>query len=73
MRRKADWSHAGGPLEIFKACQDITAGKGRPLFALECNYKNYRHLSFPLGVYYHFHICVNVDDVDYSFFFYFGS
>uniref|UniRef100_A0A673BNS3 Guanine nucleotide-binding protein-like 1 n=1 Tax=Sphaeramia orbicularis TaxID=375764 RepID=A0A673BNS3_9TELE len=27
MRRKADWSHAGGPLEILKACQDITAGK----------------------------------------------
>ncbi|KAM9310230.1 LOW QUALITY PROTEIN: guanine nucleotide-binding protein-like 1 [Pholidichthys leucotaenia] len=27
MRRKADWSHAGGPLDILKACQEITSGK----------------------------------------------
>ncbi|XP_033979886.1 guanine nucleotide-binding protein-like 1 [Trematomus bernacchii] len=27
MRKKADWSHAGGPLDILKACQEITAGK----------------------------------------------
>ncbi|XP_061770820.1 guanine nucleotide-binding protein-like 1 [Nerophis ophidion] len=27
MRRKADWSQAGGPTEILKACQDITAGR----------------------------------------------
>ncbi|KAM3613725.1 uncharacterized protein V6R79_004265 [Siganus canaliculatus] len=27
MRRTADWSHAGGPLDILKACQDITAGR----------------------------------------------
>uniref|UniRef100_A0A1A7Y148 Guanine nucleotide-binding protein-like 1 n=1 Tax=Iconisemion striatum TaxID=60296 RepID=A0A1A7Y148_9TELE len=27
MRRKADWSHAGGLKDIFKACQDITAGR----------------------------------------------
>ncbi|KAK7887034.1 hypothetical protein WMY93_026655 [Mugilogobius chulae] len=27
MRKKANWSHAGGPLDILKACQDITAGK----------------------------------------------
>ncbi|XP_061675716.1 guanine nucleotide-binding protein-like 1 isoform X2 [Syngnathoides biaculeatus] len=27
MRRKADWSHAGGPTEILKACQEITAGR----------------------------------------------
>ncbi|XP_054861479.1 guanine nucleotide-binding protein-like 1 [Amphiprion ocellaris] len=26
MRRKADWSHAGGPIDIFKACQEITSG-----------------------------------------------
>lgn len=28
MKRKADWSHSGGLVEIFKACQEITAGKG---------------------------------------------
>ncbi|KAM8869892.1 guanine nucleotide-binding protein-like 1 [Spinachia spinachia] len=27
MRKKADWSHAGGPLDILKACQEITAGR----------------------------------------------
>ncbi|XP_029308061.1 guanine nucleotide-binding protein-like 1 isoform X1 [Cottoperca gobio] len=27
MRRKADWSHSGGPLDILKACQEITAGR----------------------------------------------
>ncbi|XP_061803691.1 guanine nucleotide-binding protein-like 1 [Nerophis lumbriciformis] len=27
MRRKADWSYAGGPTEILKACQEITAGR----------------------------------------------
>ncbi|KAK5621160.1 hypothetical protein CRENBAI_012607 [Crenichthys baileyi] len=27
MRRKADWSRAGGLLDILKACQEITAGK----------------------------------------------
>ncbi|KAJ0066336.1 hypothetical protein NL108_011168, partial [Boleophthalmus pectinirostris] len=27
MRKKGNWSHAGGPLDILKACQDITAGK----------------------------------------------
>ncbi|XP_034030342.1 guanine nucleotide-binding protein-like 1 [Thalassophryne amazonica] len=27
LRRKADWSHAGGPIDILKACQEITAGK----------------------------------------------
>ncbi|XP_068179426.1 guanine nucleotide-binding protein-like 1 [Antennarius striatus] len=26
MRRKAGWSQAGGPIDILKACQDITAG-----------------------------------------------
>ncbi|GAA6229281.1 guanine nucleotide-binding protein-like 1 [Lates japonicus] len=27
MRRKTDWSHAGGPIDIMKACQEITAGR----------------------------------------------
>ncbi|XP_019948555.1 guanine nucleotide-binding protein-like 1 [Paralichthys olivaceus] len=27
MRRKADWSHGGGPTDILKACQEITAGR----------------------------------------------
>uniref|UniRef100_A0A1A8JL38 Guanine nucleotide-binding protein-like 1 n=1 Tax=Nothobranchius kuhntae TaxID=321403 RepID=A0A1A8JL38_NOTKU len=27
MRRKADWSRAGGLKDLFKACQDITAGR----------------------------------------------
>ncbi|XP_044216053.1 guanine nucleotide-binding protein-like 1 [Thunnus albacares] len=27
MRRKADWSHAGGPTDILKSCQEITAGR----------------------------------------------
>ncbi|XP_068426723.1 guanine nucleotide-binding protein-like 1 [Clinocottus analis] len=27
MRKKADWSHAGGPIDILKACRDITAGR----------------------------------------------
>uniref|UniRef100_H2TUH7 Guanine nucleotide-binding protein-like 1 n=2 Tax=Takifugu rubripes TaxID=31033 RepID=H2TUH7_TAKRU len=27
MRRKAGWGKAGGPLDIMKACQEITAGK----------------------------------------------
>uniref|UniRef100_A0A8C6UU48 Guanine nucleotide-binding protein-like 1 n=1 Tax=Neogobius melanostomus TaxID=47308 RepID=A0A8C6UU48_9GOBI len=27
MRTKASWSHAGGPLDILRACQEITAGK----------------------------------------------
>uniref|UniRef100_UPI003AABA097 guanine nucleotide-binding protein-like 1 isoform X2 n=1 Tax=Centroberyx gerrardi TaxID=166262 RepID=UPI003AABA097 len=27
MRRKAGWSQAGGPIDILKACQEITAGK----------------------------------------------
>ncbi|XP_058504864.1 guanine nucleotide-binding protein-like 1 isoform X1 [Solea solea] len=27
MRRKADWSNAGGPLDILKACREITAGR----------------------------------------------
>lgn len=27
MRKKANWSHAGGPLDILRACQEITAGK----------------------------------------------
>lgn len=27
MRKKADWCHAGGPLDILKACQEITAGR----------------------------------------------
>lgn len=27
MRRKADWSHAGGPIDILKACQEITSGR----------------------------------------------
>ncbi|XP_056301061.1 guanine nucleotide-binding protein-like 1 [Pseudoliparis swirei] len=27
MRKKADWSHAGGPLDILKACREITAGR----------------------------------------------
>lgn len=30
MRRKAGWGKAGGPLDIMKACQEITAGKGDP-------------------------------------------
>lgn len=30
MRRKAGWGKAGGPLDIMKACQEITAGKGNP-------------------------------------------
>ncbi|MEQ2201938.1 hypothetical protein XENOCAPTIV_020962, partial [Xenoophorus captivus] len=29
MRKKADWSRAGGLIDIFKACQEITAGKER--------------------------------------------
>lgn len=33
MRRAADWSHAGGPIEILKACQEITAGRGEHLSA----------------------------------------
>lgn len=31
MRRTAGWSQAGGPTEILKACQEITAGRGGPL------------------------------------------
>lgn len=27
MRTKANWSHAGGPLDILRACQEITTGK----------------------------------------------
>ncbi|XP_020504762.2 guanine nucleotide-binding protein-like 1 [Labrus bergylta] len=27
MRRKADWNYAGGPIDILKACQEITAGR----------------------------------------------
>ncbi|XP_076010806.1 guanine nucleotide-binding protein-like 1 [Genypterus blacodes] len=27
MRRKGNWSHAGGPTDILKACQEITAGR----------------------------------------------
>nr|XP_020466580.1 guanine nucleotide-binding protein-like 1 [Monopterus albus] len=27
MRKKADWNNAGGPIEILKACQEITAGR----------------------------------------------
>lgn len=27
MRRKAGWSQAGGPIDIMKACQEITAGR----------------------------------------------
>ncbi|XP_022612333.1 guanine nucleotide-binding protein-like 1 isoform X2 [Seriola dumerili] len=27
MRKKANWSHAGGPIDILKACQDITTGR----------------------------------------------
>ncbi|TKS82271.1 Guanine nucleotide-binding protein-like 1 [Collichthys lucidus] len=27
MRRKAGWSQAGGPIDILKACQEITAGR----------------------------------------------
>ncbi|KAG7216963.1 hypothetical protein INR49_001617, partial [Caranx melampygus] len=27
MRKKANWSHAGGPIDILKACQEITAGR----------------------------------------------
>uniref|UniRef100_A0A7N8XFL2 Guanine nucleotide-binding protein-like 1 n=1 Tax=Mastacembelus armatus TaxID=205130 RepID=A0A7N8XFL2_9TELE len=27
MRRKADWNNAGGPIDILKACQEITAGR----------------------------------------------
>ncbi|KAI3361158.1 hypothetical protein L3Q82_013362, partial [Scortum barcoo] len=27
MRKKGDWSHAGGPTDILKACQEITAGR----------------------------------------------
>lgn len=39
MRRKADWSKAGGPIDILKACQEITAGRGgHLLFILQmCN------------------------------------
>ncbi len=28
MRRKAGWNQAGGPIDILKACQEITAGRG---------------------------------------------
>ncbi|XP_051262171.1 guanine nucleotide-binding protein-like 1 [Dicentrarchus labrax] len=27
VRKHAGWSHAGGPIDILKACQDITAGR----------------------------------------------
>ncbi|KAM6995417.1 guanine nucleotide-binding protein-like 1 [Tautogolabrus adspersus] len=27
MKRKADWNYAGGPIDILKACQEITAGR----------------------------------------------
>ncbi|XP_069551695.1 guanine nucleotide-binding protein-like 1 [Brachyistius frenatus] len=27
MRKKADWSHAGGPTDILKACQEISSGR----------------------------------------------
>lgn len=28
LRSKAGWGKAGGPLDIMKACQEITAGRG---------------------------------------------
>lgn len=30
IRSKAGWGKAGGPLDIMKACQEITAGRGHP-------------------------------------------
>lgn len=33
MRRKGDWSKAGGPVDILKACQEITAGRGGRSFS----------------------------------------
>lgn len=30
MRSKATWGKAGGPLDIMKACQEITTGRGNP-------------------------------------------
>lgn len=31
MRRKGGWGQAGGPIQILRACQEITAGKGRTM------------------------------------------
>lgn len=43
MRRKADWGHAGGPLDILKACQEITAGRGGCLSTLNFAYSKLIH------------------------------
>lgn len=36
MRRKGGWGQAGGPIHILRACQEITAGKGRTRPPYDC-------------------------------------
>lgn len=60
MRRNAGWSKAGGPLDIMKACQEITAGRGTALPQFSILSRNLGIMETPgLWDSWYLHICAH--------------